>query len=75
MFIQATCMRASCTTAAILAATVVVVAVVVVVVVVVLCLEANRAHVVEQGVDSQELFDYLNRTRSVVTVYIRFDHG
>jgi uncharacterized membrane protein len=63
-------MRALCTAAAILAATVVVV-----VVVAVLCLEANRAHVVEQGVDSQELFDYLNRTRSVVTVYIRFDHG
>lgn len=72
MFIQATCMRALCTSAAILAATVVVA---LVAVVAVLCLEANRAHVVEQGVDSQEPFDYLNRTRSLVTVYIRFDNG
>ena len=57
MFTHATCMRALRTIAAAAAATVVVAAAIV-------CLEANLAHSVEQGVDSQEVLDYLNRTRN-----------
>jgi len=59
MFTHATCMRALRTIAAAAAATVVVV-----VAAAIVCLEANLAHSVEQGVDSQEVLDYLNRTRN-----------
>lgn len=41
-----------------------------VVVVIVVCLEANLAHSAEQGVDSQELLDYLNRTRNLIADHI-----
>lgn len=61
MFTHATCMRALRTIAAAAAA---------VVVVIVVCLEANLAHSAEQGVDSQELLDYLNRTRNLIADHI-----
>jgi hypothetical protein len=44
--------------------------VVVVVVVAIVCLEANLAHSAEQGVDSQEVLDYLNRTRNLFADHI-----
>jgi hypothetical protein len=45
-------------------------ATVVVVVVAIVCLEANLAHSAEQGVDSQEVLDYLNRTRNLFADHI-----
>jgi hypothetical protein len=42
----------------------------VVVVVAIVCLEANLAHSAEQGVDSQEVLDYLNRTRNLFADHI-----
>jgi len=56
--------------AAAAAAATVVVVVVVVVVVAIVCLEANLAHSAEQGVDSQEVLDYLNRTRNLFADHI-----
>lgn len=66
MFTHATCMRTLCTIAVAAATT----AVVIVVVVAIVCLEANLAHSAEQGVDSQELLDYLNRTRNLIADHI-----
>ena len=54
-------MLSSCTLAPTLVA-------VVVIVVVVVCLEANLAHTAEQGVDSHEPLDYLNKTLSLLSI-------
>ncbi len=47
-----------------------IVVVVVAIVIAIVCLDANLAHSVEQGVDSQELLDYLNRTRNLIADHI-----
>jgi len=69
MFTHATCMRALRTIAA-AAAAAAAATVVVVVAAAIVCLEANLAHSAEQGVDSQEVLDYLNRTRNLFADHI-----